>query len=168
MRDWEKRSVESFWDYSLRVYALPGVQDACIVLQDERGADVNALLLALWAGCRGRRLTPADFRSLERHVRPWRTEVIEPLRAARRALKRLGRTDAAAQLRSAVAAAELQAERQQQMMMEALLPARDALEAKRLVEDNLAAYGEAADVDLSGPAAAVLATASRTGRASRE
>ena len=151
--------MESFWDYSLRVYAQPGVQEACIALQDERGADVNALLFALWAGRRGQRLTSADFRSLERYVRPWRADVIEPLRAARRAIKRLGRTEAAAQLRGAIAAAELEAERQQQMMMEALLPARAGVEADRPVEDNLAAYAEAADLDLSGPAVAVLAEA---------
>ena len=39
-----------FWDFSLEIYAKPGVAQACLALQDECGADVNLLLFCCWAG----------------------------------------------------------------------------------------------------------------------
>lgn len=77
-----------FWDFSLEVYARPGVAEACLDLQDRRGVDVNLLLFALWSGavC-GVRLTPDVLASLNAAVAGWRAEVVEPLRQARRRAK---------------------------------------------------------------------------------
>ena len=37
-----------FWRFSLQLYRLPGVAEACIELQEKCGADVNLLLFLLW------------------------------------------------------------------------------------------------------------------------
>ena len=37
-----------FWDFSLKLYASPAVQTACLDLQDDCGVDVNVLLYMLW------------------------------------------------------------------------------------------------------------------------
>ena len=47
--------AESFWSFSLTVYGRPGVEAACLELQDRFGADVNLALYCLWIG---RSLTP--------------------------------------------------------------------------------------------------------------
>ena len=49
------------WTFVVTVYRNPGVEAACLHLQDRRGADVTALFFLLWAGtvC-GRRYAPAE------------------------------------------------------------------------------------------------------------
>ena len=42
--------AERFWDFSVRTYGVPGVSQACLALQDERGVDVNMLLYCIWIG----------------------------------------------------------------------------------------------------------------------
>ncbi len=74
-----------FWQFSCAVYAAPGVRQACLQLQDEHGADVNLLLLAVWLGsARGTRLAKADLADLPGAA--WHDQVIRPLRGARRAV----------------------------------------------------------------------------------
>ncbi|MEE8173357.1 MAG: TIGR02444 family protein, partial [Alphaproteobacteria bacterium] len=75
------------WDFSLDVYARPGVEPACLALQDDHGADINVLLAAVWAGTRGVRLTAADLDRLLDTAADWHTMVVRPLRAVRRDLK---------------------------------------------------------------------------------
>ena len=43
-----------FWDFSLRVYGSEGVPEACLVLQERHGIDVNVLLYCFWLGASGR------------------------------------------------------------------------------------------------------------------
>src|SRR5947207_526472 len=103
-----------FWSFSLAIYRKPGVAEACLALQDRHGLDVNLLLAALFAGTAGTALDEDGWALLEATVGAYHREVVRPLRAARRALKPLeggplddGRAVVAAQLRSAVKAAEL-------------------------------------------------------------
>lgn len=152
----------AFWAYSLRIYAQHGIGEACLALQDGAGADVNMALFALWAASRGQRLLPADFTRVEVRVQPWRIQVIHPLRAARRALKPLAVTDDARHLYASVKDVELEAERQQQAMMEPMLPLREPDAAASLTEENLAAYATAVGLHLPDPAVATLASATRT------
>lgn len=99
-----------FWDFSLAVYRRPGVPAACLDLQDRRGADVNVLLFAAWAGAAcGVRLTGAELARLDAAVAPWREEVVRPLRAVRRRVK--GEDDG---LYVRLKAVEMEAERIQQ------------------------------------------------------
>lgn len=105
-----------FWDFSLAVYRRPGVPAACLDLQDRRGADVNVLLFAAWAGAAcGVRLTGAELARLDAAVAPWREEVVRPLRAVRRRAK--GEDDG---LYARLKAVELEAERIQQDRLHAL------------------------------------------------
>ena len=150
----------AFWAYSLRIYAQHGIGEACLALQDGAGADVNMALFALWTASRGQRLLPADFIAIDARVQPWRTQILHPLRTARRALRPFV-TDDARRLYASVKKAELEAERQQQAMMEPMLPLRKPDAAASLAEENLAAYATAAGLHFPDPAVATLAGAIR-------
>jgi uncharacterized protein (TIGR02444 family) len=108
------------WSFSLDIYRRPGVAEACLALQDRHGLDVNLLLAALYAGRAGIALDADAWALLEGAVGAYHRDVVRPLRAARRALKPL-EADPAPQLRSAVKAAELDAEHLEQLMIEAAL-----------------------------------------------
>lgn len=111
------------WSFSLWLYAAPGVADACLEAQDRHGADVNLLLWATWLAVLGHDLTQAEAAEAEAVTRPWRDEVVRPLRAVRRRLK--STPDAATEsLRRQVKAAELEAEKIQQSMLQNLPASR--------------------------------------------
>ncbi len=103
-------SANPFWTFSLALYARPGVSAACLALQDEAGADVNLVLYLLWNAATGRRLDMADIASADAALACWRTDVIAPLRAVRRATK-AELLPAAAAFHTSVKALELEAER---------------------------------------------------------
>ena len=113
----DKAGTNPFWTFSLEIYSSKAVQEACVELQDVSGVDVNVMLYVLWLADRGRRLSVADVRAVFDMVEAWRSEVVVPLRAARRALKvppsafEPGGTEA---LRNMVKKVELEAERLQQ------------------------------------------------------
>nr|WP_196242268.1 TIGR02444 family protein [Azospirillum oleiclasticum] len=100
----------------MAVYRREGVPALCLDLQDRRGADVNILLVAAWAGAAcGVRLAAADLARLDAAVAPWRDEVVRPLRAVRRRVK--GEDEG---LYARLKATELEAERIQQDRLHAL------------------------------------------------
>ena len=70
----------SLWDWALEVYRRPGVETACLRLQDEAGQCVPYLLWAIWADP-----PPEGLQAGAGIARPWQAQVIAPLRAARRA-----------------------------------------------------------------------------------
>ena len=108
-----------FWQFSGVVYARPGVAEACIDLQDRHGLDVNLLLFCAWAGAQGRVLDGGDLGLLRSASRPWHDEVVAPLRAARRWLKRQTAVpdDLGEAFRTEVKALELQAEMLEQLVL---------------------------------------------------
>lgn len=73
-------------DFALRVHGADGVAQACVLLQDRFGLDVNLLLFAARVGTTGR-LTPATLTAAAERVEQWHAEVVRPLRAVRRRLK---------------------------------------------------------------------------------
>lgn len=75
------------WDYATALYAAPGVAEACLALQDRRGADVNLLLLACWLGATGREPGAARLAEARTRAEAWQRELVRPLRQARRRLK---------------------------------------------------------------------------------
>ena len=107
---------EQSWAFALRLYAEPDVAVCCLRLQDEAGVDVM-LLLAVASACRrGLALTPSDLGELANVCRPWREQIVHPLRAVRVALKSEpppAPNAAGETLRNHIKAAELQAERLQ-------------------------------------------------------
>lgn len=118
----------SLWDWSVRVWAAPGVQSAALDLQDAQGQCVPLLLWAAWAARTGR---PPDEETVEAAcdtARVWLETTIAPLRQVRRALKtRLPDMDDAAReaVRDRVKAVELEAERRLLDALEALSPGED-------------------------------------------
>jgi uncharacterized protein (TIGR02444 family) len=149
----------AFWTFSLAFYGRPGVAAACLALQDEHGLDVNLVLLCCWLGWSGRgRLDAAALAAADRSVAAWRREVIQPLRAVRRALK-THPAAAAAALRRDVQTLELCAEREAQRLLLAGLGGAPAGTDRRAdAAANLALYLAAggADVTADATAAATL------------
>jgi len=75
----------AFWEFSLAYYSRESVAAACLSLQNRRGADVNILLLCCWLGTLGLKLEEQVLKAAIAAVEDWRRDVLEPLRAARRA-----------------------------------------------------------------------------------
>ncbi len=154
----------SFWDFSLETYGRDGAEQACLTLQDDTGADVNLLLLCCYVARFGVRLTDAATETLVRQAAVWQREVVAPLRAVRRRLKKpVGCVlpEAAVSLRQAVKASELEAERMEQEMLQAVLHTvggLDGREADRagLARRNLLAYLKFLEVPADPPVRAAL------------
>jgi uncharacterized protein (TIGR02444 family) len=110
-------SKSPFWRFSVKFYAVPGVAQACIDLQDQARVDVNVLFFLLWNATQGRALNAADVTKVEEVIGPWREMTVVPIRNVRRALKTpppVMTPDAAEGLRTRIKAVELEAERLQQ------------------------------------------------------
>ncbi|MCB2019328.1 MAG: TIGR02444 family protein [Burkholderiaceae bacterium] len=148
-----RHAPHPFWRFSLRVYRAAGVQQACLALQEDCGADVNLLLLCGWLGLDGRALDRRRLRQAMACVGTWQSDVIASVRQARRAIKRNPPPDAeAAQaLRRQILALELELEYVEQSMLADLAaqwpaparraPPRDAIEAGLLRYLNLLGHG---------------------------
>jgi uncharacterized protein (TIGR02444 family) len=111
----------AFWRYSLDLYGRPGVVAACLALQDAHDVDVNLLLLCCWTGAGGHVISSEPMARLIESAGPWHEAVVKPLRSVRRWLKTQDRApaEAAARLRQAVKAQELEAERLEQAILAA-------------------------------------------------
>lgn len=113
---------ESFWNFSVKFYAIQGVADICLDLQDRFGFDVNVLLYMLWQARHQRRLGTKEIQDLVALIAEWQRHVVRPLRGARRFLTNPGSIwsrPEVAELRQRLKGEELLAERLQQAAMEA-------------------------------------------------
>jgi len=115
-----------FWDFSIRVYAVTGVAEACLALQDDQGADVNLVLFCLWvAQQNGGRLSRSQLEGYLDRVADWQAQVVVPLRALRRQLKEESSAippEFRELVRSTVKRAELDAEHAEQLYLASLKP----------------------------------------------
>jgi len=116
-----------FWDFTLAVYGKQGVSPAVIALQDRHGLDVDILLFCCWTASTGRGALDAATVAKAREVAdPWQAQVVNALRVIRRRIKDgfagtpPGLPDG---LRKDILGREIDAERIEQMMLEALAPA---------------------------------------------
>jgi uncharacterized protein (TIGR02444 family) len=112
------QSDNPFWQFSLAVYAAPGVAAECLALQRALDIDVNMLLFCAWLGVRKTIMTAEDIEAFEAIVRPWQQSVVRALRAARDAMKaipEMGHNDVKA-LRKQILEVELRAEQIQQAL----------------------------------------------------
>jgi uncharacterized protein (TIGR02444 family) len=154
-------AAAAFWDFSLRFYRLPGVEEALLALQDRDDRDVNLILYALWHGWSGRGALDSDaLAAAEGAAGPVRERIAAPLREVRRTLK--SDPDPAVQaLRERVKALELEAERIAQSRLAALAAApapAPAADRRAVARANLArALGQEAGVE----AAVLLAALDR-------
>ena len=132
-------AASEFWDFTIAHYGRAGLSPAVIALQDRLGVDVNMLLLCCWGGSSGRGALGADdIVSALAVARPWQSEVVEPLRAARRHLKPppAAAPDGPAEaLRRRILGCEIDGEHVAQLMMEATVTR--APDAGRAAGDRL-------------------------------
>ncbi|CAM3895546.1 TIGR02444 family protein [Vreelandella rituensis] len=101
------------WDFALKWYSCPGVEAACLRLQDEAGVDVCELLFHGWLYSHGLQASPELVEKYQEERLRWQHEVTAVLRELRRGLK----TEAATRqgvmaLRETLKQAELLAERE--------------------------------------------------------
>ena len=132
-------AAAAFWRFSLAIYARPGVAPACLVLQDEHGRDVNLMLFCCWLGAGGRgRLDRAALDAADQSVTGWRRQVVEPLRAARRAIKAAALPESDG-IYAKAKAVELEAERLLQRQLAERAPAENtSVPTERRLADALA------------------------------
>jgi uncharacterized protein (TIGR02444 family) len=140
-------SKSPLWRFSIKFYAVPGVAQACIELQDKANVDVNILFVLLWSATQGRAFNAADITEIERMIGPWRDIAVVPIRTIRRALKSppaVLSAETAEGFRTRIKAVELEAERLQQEALYELAqsgrfgrPAKSPSEAAR---DSVSSY----------------------------
>ncbi|MBA4804145.1 MAG: TIGR02444 family protein [Brevundimonas sp.] len=116
----------TLWDWSLRAWRAPGVETACLDLQDAQGQNIPLLLWAAWTAATGRTLAGDDIEAACDTARVWQDAVVLPLRGVRRALKTripdIDDEDREA-VRSQVQAVELDVERRLLAALERISPA---------------------------------------------
>jgi len=142
-----RREPNDFWRFSLRAYRLPGVEAACLALQDRCGTDTNLLLYCCWVGSAGRALDRRTLRRAMAAVARLQAELIQPLRQVRRTLKTAPLklpSDWVADLRKRVGAVELDLEYLEHcvLVQEArnLLPRARAQAPRAAAQENIARY----------------------------
>mgnify|MGYP003576914321 CR=1 FL=1 len=115
----------SLWDWSVRAWAVEGVQNAGLDLQDAQGQNLPLLLWAAWCARTGRAPDADDIEAACDTARVWQETTVAPLRAIRRTLKTrtpdLDDDDREA-MRAQVKTIELDAERRLLAALEALAP----------------------------------------------
>jgi len=116
---------QGFWAFSLRIYAVAGVPDECLNLQNRHGVDVNLLLLCAYLGAvQGAVLTDRDIAEANDTAAAWHTGVVEGLRAVRQTLKPMlmqkdgTLSEEIAALRTSVKETELESERLEHLLLE--------------------------------------------------
>ncbi|MEN0038318.1 MAG: TIGR02444 family protein [Cellvibrio sp.] len=115
------------WEFSLDLYARPGVANQCLQLQDEQGVNVNLLLWCAWLDARGLILDAGRLHSAQKRIRGWDEHYVVPLRQLRRRMKvEFGVEDASIEaVRTQIKQAELLAEKQLQLWLESLVSSWD-------------------------------------------
>lgn len=138
--------TNEFWQFSLAVYAAPGVANECLDLQENFGVDVNLLLFAAYVGSRRLVLSSDDVDQCFLAVHQWREQVVEPLRSVRRATKtllpqhRLPLQQQIEDIRGKVKSAELESEKVQQDLLLQWLEGRhlgQAAGAESAIRNNI-------------------------------
>lgn len=157
------QSDHPFWEFSLRLYARPGVAGTSLALQDRFDADVNMLFFVLWAAKNRRMLKVEDISRLTSSVDPWRDSVVRPLRAARRFLKTTSwKSQETDDLRKRIQAQELDAERLQQLFLEKQIgsfPICETASSNDCAVQNLKNYGVSIHVEFPPEQVSLLLSA---------
>lgn len=74
----------ALWQFSLALYAAPGVSHACIQLQDHWQANINLILWLVWLEQRNQPVDSDLIVQAEAAIVPWSEQTLQPLRALRR------------------------------------------------------------------------------------
>ncbi|SDM93903.1 TIGR02444 family protein [Vreelandella arcis] len=101
------------WDFALTFYARPGVEQACLTLQEAASIDVCELLFHSWLYAHGLEALPVPLSTLRQARREWQAGITEVLRGLRRDLKStVNPSETVTTLRERIKQAELLAERE--------------------------------------------------------
>lgn len=121
--------LESFWDYSCRVYSRPVVSSTCLALQNEHDQDVNLLLFAVWHAHTRGTIDAETLDAVKGYSVAYSGAVVRSLRKARTWLRKKAQAmdditmlerEGMLDLRDQIKALELHAEHFQQDRLEAL------------------------------------------------
>lgn len=139
---------QEFWDFSVSLYGQPGVEQACLILQDDFGLDVNVVLFCIWYS-RINGLLPEPLGvSVFEFAEYWSKNVVQPLRTTRRWMKTRISEEGFADpevgiLREAIKKQELLAEKYQQHHMQSLVTGKNSVSSTHSAgtgTTNLQAY----------------------------
>jgi len=153
------------WDFAVWAYAQPGVETACLSLQNRLNTDVNMVLFCAWLAYRGTPTThlAAYVGAALKLSRQWQGSLVGPLRTCRENLKGViessslvGNDRAAAiALRERIKQSELELEQLQLLAFHALVAdsgtgglSRPPAEQKDDALNNLSVYFAANDIRL--------------------
>ena len=153
------------WDFVSWAYAEPGVEKACLALQNRLNADVNMVLFCTWLAYRGTGTSHlAKFLGAALKLsREWQRNLVEPLRGCRENLKDVIEASslvgndraAAAELRERIKQCEQDMEQLQTLAFYSLVTdgndegvARSPAEQKDDALNNLTVYFSATGVKL--------------------
>ena len=150
--------LESFWKFAVRTYRCDGVQEACLALQNEHGADVNMLLFCCWMGTTRGEFDTKTFGMVLDFSRTWADQVVRPLRKVRTWMKTKGCPDPVIQvescinLRERIKNVELEAEHLQENTMQFIVDSISGVtlavtEQANAAVLNLRRYCEAEGID---------------------
>ena len=163
-------SKSPFWQFSIKFYAVPGVAQACIELQDQAKVDVNILFFLLWNATEKRALSATDVAEVERLIGAWRDMAVVPIRNVRRALKvppAVMTPEAAEGFRTRIKAVELEAERLQQEALYELAQSsrlgQPAASPAKAAQTSVDAYQDVIGPFPPGPLATVLSAVAKFG-----
>lgn len=101
------------WREICAIYAAPGAAALCLELQDRHGVDVCLLLFLAVADRGGRGPDDEALAAFIGEARAWHAQVIEPIRAVRKAMKARFPAPPELEFREQVKRLELSAEQQQ-------------------------------------------------------
>ena len=118
-------NAEQFWNFSIKVYEP--LVTTFLYLQNHWELDVNLLLLCCWLGKKKCVLTDNEFLVLIKKVAPFRNQLINPLREARKFAKKIEGISNSEDLKNKILVVELEAERMEQMILLETLSAFDLL-----------------------------------------
>ena len=109
-----------FPGYSIDLYGRGNVEKSCLKLQDDYGLDVNTVLFCYWFGAHHGVIDEDLWQRIEQISGQWQSQVVRPLREARRRLKNPGfePDQAIAELRERIKQDEITAELTQQRQMQ--------------------------------------------------
>lgn len=78
-------TYKSFWLFSLEIYQQEKVKEICLSLQDQYEFNVNFILAALWTAVWQQAVVRDDFEQYRQQLNLFDTDIVKPLRKARRA-----------------------------------------------------------------------------------
>ncbi|MCK8096478.1 TIGR02444 family protein [Pseudoalteromonas sp. 1CM17D] len=107
-----------FWQFACALYAKPGQQQTLLALQNQQGKNVNLCLLLLYLDSLKLSINAEQLSTLIASISEFDTQVLKPLRAARRYLKANQESISDYEkIRQELLNAELKLEKQQQQIL---------------------------------------------------